>query len=124
MLHDAKMLPYVSQTLVDGTPCDLTGQPRQTEVRAICGGGGIRSLAETSTCRYMLLVESANLCNFVGLRSFDDQFVDVLGYSPSGSTVHRIQCLSRLLALRRHIYLQGLPAKACRTCVSPPANGR
>ncbi|KAJ6958361.1 protein OS-9-like isoform X1 [Populus alba x Populus x berolinensis] len=44
--------------------CDLTNEPRETEVRFVCSGPGamISSIIELSTCKYALTVQSPMLC--------------------------------------------------------------
>ncbi|EGD77823.1 hypothetical protein PTSG_12809 [Salpingoeca rosetta] len=58
---------YFSRVHGGGDACDLTGRPRETEVRFICSKGlgipdGIVQVDETSTCKYMLVFASRALC--------------------------------------------------------------
>ena len=52
-------------TYDSGTVCDLTGKPRQTQVRYVCHAGGrheVVSFQETSSCQYVIVVLSPLLC--------------------------------------------------------------
>ena len=56
----------------DGTPCDLTHQPRQTRVLYVCqpdGHGEVYQLKETSTCEYEVMVLTSILCSHPLFRS-------------------------------------------------------
>lgn len=55
--------------LTGGTACDLTSDPRETEVRFICNPDTVSSLlsvSETSTCRYMVVIATSALCGHPG----------------------------------------------------------
>jgi len=59
-------LPYLEVVYADGTVCDLTGQPRQTQVRYVCHASGrheLVSFQETSSCQYVIVVLSPLLCS-------------------------------------------------------------
>lgn len=66
MWHQERLVPYFAERITGGTLCDLTGKPRETEVRFICnraaGAGQIVSIEEGPTCMYELVVGSALLC--------------------------------------------------------------
>ncbi|KAJ6863443.1 hypothetical protein NC652_040098 [Populus alba x Populus x berolinensis] len=55
---------YHAHQYTNGTICDLTNEPRETEVRFVCSGPGamISSIIELSTCKYALTVQSPMLC--------------------------------------------------------------
>lgn len=57
---------YVSQLYSGGDTCELTGEPRQAEVRFTCGvdGAGTRlaSIQEPSSCRYIITISTPRLC--------------------------------------------------------------
>ncbi|MCO5571075.1 hypothetical protein L7F22_024806 [Adiantum nelumboides] len=56
---------YYSHLFTNGTLCDLTNEPRETEVRFICSdtvNNMISSITEVSTCRYMLIFSTPILC--------------------------------------------------------------
>lgn len=55
---------YHSHQFTNGTTCDLTNLPRETEVRFVCAEGRtmINSITELSTCKYALTVQSQILC--------------------------------------------------------------
>ncbi|KAH9322309.1 hypothetical protein KI387_016948, partial [Taxus chinensis] len=56
---------YHAHVYTNGTICDLTNDPRETEVRFMCSGSNralIHSIKEVSTCKYALIVQSPMLC--------------------------------------------------------------
>ncbi|KAI3906087.1 hypothetical protein MKW92_029882 [Papaver armeniacum] len=56
---------YHTHIYTNGTICDLTNQPRETEVRFVCQPGPkgvITSIAELSTCKYALTFQTPYLC--------------------------------------------------------------
>ncbi|WOL17305.1 hypothetical protein Cni_G26096 [Canna indica] len=55
---------YHAQWYTNGTICDLTNQPRETEVRFVCSEPSvvISSIKETSTCKYIVTVQCPLLC--------------------------------------------------------------
>ncbi|XP_062078223.1 protein OS-9 homolog isoform X2 [Humulus lupulus] len=55
---------YHAHQYTNGTLCDLTNQPRETEVRFVCSEpkAMISSFTELSTCKYALTVRSPMLC--------------------------------------------------------------
>ncbi|XP_059635189.1 protein OS-9 homolog [Cornus florida] len=55
---------YHAHQYGNGTICDLTGQPRETEVRFVCSEprAMISSITELSTCKYALTVQCPMLC--------------------------------------------------------------
>ncbi|KAF5459268.1 hypothetical protein F2P56_023229 [Juglans regia] len=55
---------YHAHQYTNGTMCDLTNQPRETEVRFVCSESRamISSLTELSTCKYALTVQCPTLC--------------------------------------------------------------
>lgn len=58
-------IPYFAVNFSDGTPCDLTGLPRQAKIHYVCqqeGKGEIYSLKEISTCEYEVVVLTKLLC--------------------------------------------------------------
>jgi protein OS-9 len=66
---------YVSAGYFNGTDCDLTGKPRETELRLACleddGGSAPMALVdvtESSTCAYAVLVKSLKVCEIAELR--------------------------------------------------------
>lgn len=61
---------YITQMLVDGTICDVTGKPRRTEIRYYCGESeAITSIKEISTCNYIVIFHTPRLCNNPGFES-------------------------------------------------------
>ncbi|XP_075893562.1 protein OS-9 isoform X6 [Nelusetta ayraudi] len=62
---------YHSQTYVNGSKCDLNGNPRETEVRFICEEGSgdyIARVDEPQSCRYVLTVHTSRTCQHPFLR--------------------------------------------------------
>ena len=58
--------PFYSIGFGDGTTCDLTGQPRTSEVRLSCSperGNQIVNIEEPSTCHYTVLFGTPLLCS-------------------------------------------------------------
>lgn len=55
---------YHSHQYTNGTICDLTDQPRETEVRFVCSEprAMITSITELSTCKYALTIQCPMLC--------------------------------------------------------------
>ncbi|WCJ29946.1 hypothetical protein M5689_011544 [Euphorbia peplus] len=55
---------YHAHQYTNGTLCDLTNQPRETEVRFVCSEprAMISSITELSTCKYALTVQVPMLC--------------------------------------------------------------
>lgn len=55
-----------AQVYKGGEPCDITGNPRETEVHFVCaeaGKDGIVGMRETATCHYQLTFSSARICS-------------------------------------------------------------
>ncbi|KAJ7979021.1 OS-9 [Quillaja saponaria] len=55
---------YHAHQYTNGTICDLTNMPRETEVRFVCSEprAMISSITELSTCKYALTVQCPTLC--------------------------------------------------------------
>ncbi|KFK22708.1 hypothetical protein AALP_AAs49083U000300 [Arabis alpina] len=55
---------YHSHVYTNGTTCDLTGKPREVEVRFVCAEtrAMVTSITELSTCKYALTVQCPTLC--------------------------------------------------------------
>ncbi|XP_067359555.1 protein OS-9 isoform X1 [Channa argus] len=56
---------YHSQTYVNGSKCDLNGNPRETEVRFLCEEGSsdyIARVDEPQSCRYVLTIHTSRTC--------------------------------------------------------------
>jgi len=61
---------YITQMLIDGTVCDITGKPRQTEIRYFCGDREqILSVKEISTCNYIVAINTPKICDNPGFKS-------------------------------------------------------
>uniref|UniRef100_A0A8D0CQD0 Endoplasmic reticulum lectin n=1 Tax=Sander lucioperca TaxID=283035 RepID=A0A8D0CQD0_SANLU len=62
---------YHSQTYVNGSKCDLNGNPRETEVRFVCEEGSgdyIVRVDEPQSCRYVLTIHTSRTCQHPFLR--------------------------------------------------------
>ncbi len=76
---------FHAHVFTNGTPCDLTGEPRSTEVRFVCppeGGAAvataaageppaahfIESVKEPTTCRYVLTFSTPLICQHAAFR--------------------------------------------------------
>ncbi|XP_061991136.1 protein OS-9 homolog isoform X1 [Rosa rugosa] len=55
---------YHPHQYTNGTTCDLTNQPRETEVRFVCSEprAMISSITEISTCKYAVTIQCPTLC--------------------------------------------------------------
>ncbi|GLU09596.1 hypothetical protein SLE2022_264470 [Rubroshorea leprosula] len=55
---------YHAHQYTNGTICDLTNQPRETEVRFVCSEprAMISSITELSTCKYAITIQCPMLC--------------------------------------------------------------
>ncbi|KAJ4359332.1 Protein kinase protein rad53 [Ascochyta clinopodiicola] len=74
---------YMVQRLSDGTECDLTGQPRKIDVQFHCNPQSTDKIAmikETSTCSYLMVVDTPRLCH------------DVAFLPPQKNFAHPITC--------------------------------
>jgi len=61
---------YITQMMVDGTICDITGKPRKAELRFYCGEAeGIQSVKEVSICNYIVIINTPRLCSNPGFDS-------------------------------------------------------
>lgn len=66
-----KLKRYHSQGYVNGSKCDLNGNPRETEVRFVCEEGSsdyIARVDEPQSCRYVLTVHTSRICQHPFLR--------------------------------------------------------
>ncbi|XP_067386051.1 protein OS-9 isoform X3 [Emydura macquarii macquarii] len=62
---------YHSQTYGNGSKCDLSGQPREAEVRFLCEEGSgdyIARVDEPQSCSYVLTVHTTRICHHPFLR--------------------------------------------------------
>ncbi|RXK40925.1 hypothetical protein M231_01773 [Tremella mesenterica] len=63
---------YLVQRWTDGTRCDKTGRPRETEVQIHCGMTStdvIYMIKELAICQYVLVVHSPHLCGLPGFKA-------------------------------------------------------
>ncbi|KAF2028128.1 Pkinase-domain-containing protein [Setomelanomma holmii] len=74
---------YMVQRLSGGTECDLTGRPRRIDVQFHCNpqsADRIAMIKETSTCSYLMIVDTPRLCH------------DVAFLPPQENLAHPITC--------------------------------
>ncbi|XP_065275465.1 protein OS-9 [Emys orbicularis] len=74
---------YHSQTYGNGSKCDLSGQPREAEVRFLCEEGSgdyIARVDEPQSCSYVLTIHTTRICHHPFLRP------------PSTATPQAIRC--------------------------------
>ncbi|XP_042896237.1 protein OS-9 isoform X2 [Parasteatoda tepidariorum] len=61
-----RVKPHHAQSYVNGTKCDLTGLPRNTEVKIFCEEDSldyINWITEPETCNYVITVHTSLLCS-------------------------------------------------------------
>ncbi|KAM4587708.1 protein OS-9 isoform 3-T3 [Odontesthes bonariensis] len=66
-----KLKRYHSQAYVNGSKCDLNGNPREAEVRFVCEEGSVDYIArvdEPQSCRYVLTIHTSRTCQHPFLR--------------------------------------------------------
>ncbi|XP_053085682.1 protein OS-9 isoform X4 [Pangasianodon hypophthalmus] len=66
-----KLKRYHSQSYVNGSKCDLNGNPRESEVRFVCEEGSsdyISRVDEPQSCHYVLTVHTSRTCQHPLLR--------------------------------------------------------
>ncbi|RVE73191.1 hypothetical protein OJAV_G00048580 [Oryzias javanicus] len=66
-----KLKRHHSQTYVNGSKCDLNGNPREAEVRFVCEEGSddyIARVDEPQSCRYVLTIHTSRTCHHPYLR--------------------------------------------------------
>jgi len=65
-----QLVPYINLFFNAGTPCDVTGELRSTEVRFYCNPDktAVSAIREPKSCTYLLLIGVAPLCNIPVLR--------------------------------------------------------
>ncbi|KAF1912215.1 glucosidase II beta subunit-like protein-domain-containing protein [Ampelomyces quisqualis] len=74
---------YMAQRLSGGTECDLTGRARKIDVHFHCNpqsADRIAMIKETSTCSYLMIVDTPRLCH------------DVAFTPPQQNLAHAIKC--------------------------------
>lgn len=90
---------YHSQYYTNGTKCDLTGMPRNAEVRIYCeedAGDYIYRVDEPGTCSYIITVHTSRLCSHPQLKPLPTK------------KAHMISCNPLLNDMQYSIYLQKL----------------
>ncbi|NXS57730.1 OS9 protein, partial [Brachypteracias leptosomus] len=92
---------YHSQSYVNGSRCDLTGQAREAEVRFLCEEGAgdyIARVDEPQSCSYVLTVHTTRICHHPFLRP------------PAGAAPQTILCQPALSPAQ---YVQYVRAQVC-----------
>uniref|UniRef100_A0A673I541 Endoplasmic reticulum lectin n=1 Tax=Sinocyclocheilus rhinocerous TaxID=307959 RepID=A0A673I541_9TELE len=108
-----KMKRYHSQSYVNGSKCDLNGNPRETEVRFVCEEGSsdyIARVDEPQSCRYVLTVHTSRTCQHPLLRP------------PSTAKPQGIVCQPALSAQQYMDYVNAQVCKYERFCFFPPSS--
>ena len=63
---------FLAQWYTNGSKCDLTGQPRQTELRFVCNEAAVQDfigdIFEPQSCEYAIVVHTSRLCTVPWLR--------------------------------------------------------
>jgi len=63
---------YLPQWYTNGTKCDLTGKPRQTELRFVCNEAAVQDfigdIFEPQSCEYTIVLHTSKLCSVPWLR--------------------------------------------------------
>uniref|UniRef100_A0A8C1K3M5 Endoplasmic reticulum lectin n=1 Tax=Cyprinus carpio TaxID=7962 RepID=A0A8C1K3M5_CYPCA len=107
-----KLKRYHSQSYVNGSKCDLNGNPRETEVRFVCEEGSsdyIARVDEPQSCRYVLTVHTSRTCQHPLLRPLSTA-------KPQG-----IVCQPALSAQQYMDYVKAQVCKYKRFCFLPPS---
>jgi len=69
---EASNRTYQPQHYVNGSNCDLTSRPRQTELRLVCNEAAtvefVGDIFEPQSCEYTIVVNTARLCSVPWLR--------------------------------------------------------
>ncbi|KAK3713462.1 Protein OS-9 [Vermiconidia calcicola] len=76
---------YLVQRLDGGTKCDLTGKDRRVEVQFHCNqhpSDRISLIKETSTCTYLLVIQTPRLCNDVAFQPPQKDAPNTISCSP------------------------------------------
>ncbi|XP_067131346.1 protein OS-9-like [Centruroides vittatus] len=76
---------YHSQYYNNGSKCDLTGQPRNAEIRFFCeedSGDYIHRVDEPGTCSYLITVHTSRICNHPYLKPLPSNKPQVISCSP------------------------------------------
>ncbi|BDA50418.1 probable protein OS-9 at N-terminal half [Coccomyxa sp. Obi] len=100
---------YVSQMYTGGEPCDITGKPRQTEVRFMCSEGAkdaITSLREVATCQYRLTFSSGRICGHPAFRAPE-------------APVHHVMCMLDADSATDSSRVAGVPGDAAEGGQTP-----
>jgi len=101
-------MPYFVVNYTDGTPCDLTGKPRSSNVLFVCyedGRHDIYSIKEIYTCEYEIVVLSPLLCEHPAYRPRDLPQTDLHCVPLEGNPLrprNLLQAEAESLKLRSH----------------------
>eukprot|EP00270_Netrium_digitus_P020551 TRINITY_DN8509_c0_g1_i1.p1 TRINITY_DN8509_c0_g1~~TRINITY_DN8509_c0_g1_i1.p1 ORF type:complete len:385 (+),score=106.02 TRINITY_DN8509_c0_g1_i1:274-1428(+) len=83
---------YHAHVYTDGTPCDLTNEKRQTEVRYVCSEDGnnyIASIKEAPTCHYQVIIHTTVLCSHPLFKKQTEpmHYINCHAFPPSSGTL-------------------------------------
>eukprot|EP00102_Acyrthosiphon_pisum_P025584 XP_016662794.1 PREDICTED: endoplasmic reticulum lectin 1-like [Acyrthosiphon pisum] len=106
---DGVSLPYFKMNMSDGTVCDLSGRPRQTNVLYICHPQpkhNVFSVKETATCQYEVIILTYFLCTHPWYKPpiINELNIDCLPIGDSMSKPHNLKVLqSKTSKLKKQI---------------------
>jgi len=105
--YNGKDTPYYSESYNGGDICDLTGNPRTTEVRYICDKSvyhAIETVQEMTTCNYLVVVHTKMLCANAAFRrdSGDQHGIMCVGAANAGDENSAGKPLAQLEMERFH----------------------
>jgi len=106
---DGVNLPFFEMNMSDGTVCDLSGRPRQTNVLYVCypqSKHNVFSVKETSTCQYEVIILTSYLCSHPWYKppNSDELNIDCLPVGDSSRKPHNLKVLqSDSTKLKRQI---------------------
>jgi protein OS-9 len=87
---------YISFPFKNGTACDLTNQPRTTEVRMFCASDEKRQLHTANQVRQAHFVgdmEEPTTCGYV-LKFYTSVLCNLPGFSKQEQVINKVQCVS------------------------------
>lgn len=97
---------YLSETLLDGSFCDVSAQPRQAEVRYKCDAAretsAIVSIHEPQSCRYVVTVATPLICIHPHFAGLSRRSVNELRCQFSGANDERAAHVDALIRELRH----------------------
>lgn len=97
---------YLSETLLDGSYCDVSAQPRQTELRYTCEAAressAILAIQEPQSCRYIVTIATPLICIHPHFAGLSRRSVNELRCQFSGGNLDRAAHIDALIRELRH----------------------